>query len=106
MNVSGNWSFVGLKSTAEGKNFQRSSNCIFWDGNGIHKNGELISDKKIREGRVGISIKMNGQMMLVQFTREKEDKVYEAMEFYASYPIYLMGWASSDLYATTEILKP
>ena len=45
-------------------------------------------------------------MMLVQFTREKEDKVYEAMEFDASYPIYLMGVASSELHATAEILKP
>ena len=48
---------------------------------------------------------MIGQTVLVQFTREGE-KIYEEMEFDASYPIYLMGWASAPNGTKTEILTP
>ena len=58
-------SLIGLKSMAEGKNYDLSSNCIYWNSSGIYKNGVKLSNEEIQPGILGISVRADGQTMMV-----------------------------------------
>ena len=105
LRVSHKYSFIGLKAKADGRNYNPSDNCIYWNDAGIYKNGERLSDEKIKEGRVGISVTTNEKTMMVQFVRD-DHKVYEEIELDSSYPVYLMGLVDSNTNSTVEILTP
>ena len=82
--------FIGLKNAVDGRNYNASVNCLYWNPSGIKLNGENLSLHPLPEGKAAISVKARGEVMLVQFQTEFEN-IGPKIKIDASRPVYLMG---------------